>query len=534
MKLRLTRRGDYAVRAMVTLARPDTGQLTGAALAEATGIPVSYVPQVMSDLVRAGLVANRRGRAGGYRLARDADKVSLLEVVAASEGDSQPQQCVLRGGPCRGQTDGACDVHDAFYRAEQAVFASLSAVSLAEAAGGSPASPATDSRVERPQALVVAQLTALEEAVRAISGELDPDRVLQVIADRVRELVNARYAAIGIVGPDGPIERFITSGIDDETRARIGHLPQGLGLLGLIIREARSYRIGDIAAHPASYGFPPNHPPMTSFLGVPILARGVAVGRLYLTDKRMPAEFSSDDQSLVETFALHAGIAIEKARLHDQVQRLAIVDERDRISRDLHDSVIQAIYAETLALDDVPDMVVSDPGEAARRVDGAIDALHAVIRDIRNFIFGLRPVLLESGSLVEGLGNLASELRRSSAVDVTVTADAAGTQVSSLRLETVAELLAVTREALSNVARHARASHASVTVTEEPGELRVEITDDGRGFVRRGREPTRPPRAGEHARAHRGPRRTLLGHQRQRRHPYHHGRAIQDGWSRTR
>jgi signal transduction histidine kinase len=433
--------------------------------------------------VRAGLVANRRGRTGGYRLARGADQVSLLDIVEAAESHTQPRMCVLRGGPSRGQSDGVCDVHDAFYRAEQAVFASLSAVSLAEAAGGPPASDALDPPVERPPALVVAQLEALEEAVRAISGELDPDRVLQLIADRVRELVDAQYAAIGIVGADGLIERFITSGMDDETRTRIGHLPRGLGLLGLIIREGRSYRIPDIAAHPASYGFPPNHPPMTAFLGVPILARGVAVGRLYLTDKQGAAEFSSEDQALVETFALHAGIAIENARLHDQVQRLAIVDERDRISRDLHDSVIQAIYAETLVLDDVPDMVASDPDEAARRVDDAIDALHAVIRDIRNFIFGLRPVLLESGSLVEGLASLAVELRRSSGVEVTVTADAAGMLVSSLRLETVAELLAVTREALSNIARHAQASHASITVIEEPGQLLVEIVDDGRGFA---------------------------------------------------
>ena len=483
MKVRLTRRGDYAVRAMVTLARPGTRQLTGAALAEATGIPVSYVPQVMSNLVRAGLVANRRGRAGGYRLARDADRVSLLEVVEASDGDTQPRMCVLRGGPCRGQADGACDVHDAFYRAEQAAFASLAAVSLAEAAGGSPAADDPDPPAERPSHLVAAQLEALEEAVRAISVELDPDRVLQLIADRVRELVDAQYAAIGIVGADGQIERFITSGMDDETRARIGHLPLGLGLLGLIIHEGRSYRIADIGAHPASYGFPTNHPPMTTFLGTPILARGVPVGRLYLTNKQGAPEFRTEDQALVETFALHAGIAIENARLHDQVQRLAVVDERDRISRDLHDSVIQAIYAETLALDDVPDMVATDPDEAARRVDGAIDALHAVIRDIRNFIFGLRPVLLDSGSMIEGLGNLAAELRRSAGVEVTVTADAAGAQVSSLRLETVAELLAVTREALSNVARHAQASHASITVIEKRGELRVEIVDDGRGFA---------------------------------------------------
>jgi Rrf2 family protein len=130
MRLELTRRGDYAVRAMLALARPDAPQLTGAALADATAIPPGFVPQVMGDLVRAGLVANRRGRTGGYRLARPAAEVSLLDIVEAVEGDGRRRTCVLRGGPCR--RDGACDVHDAFFRAQEAVFGTLAGVSLAD------------------------------------------------------------------------------------------------------------------------------------------------------------------------------------------------------------------------------------------------------------------------------------------------------------------------------------------------------------------------------------------------------------------
>ena len=325
-----------------------------------------------------------------------------------------------------------------------------------------------------------AQLTALDQAVRGISGVLDVDRVLQLIADRVRDLVGAQYAAIGIVDPEGAIERFITSGISDEERARIGDLPRGRGLLGLIIREDRPYRIRDITRHPERYGFPPHHPEMHAFLGMPIRARGEVVGRLYLTNKIGATEFSEDDQALVEMFALHAGIAMESARLHDQVQRLAIVDERERISRDLHDSVIQAIYAQTLTLDDVPELLAEDPEEAARRVDGAIDALHAVIRDIRNFIFGLRPVLLEGGSLADGLRHLANELRRNGGVEVVVSVD--DSQEVDLPIEMVAEMLALTREALSNVARHAAASHASVRLVTDDEGVRLELADDGRGF----------------------------------------------------
>ena len=326
-------------------------------------------------------------------------------------------------------------------------------------------------------------LRALDAAVRGISGELDIDRVLQLIVDNVRTLVEAEYAALGIVDASGAIERFITSGMSDETRAAIGDIPRGRGLLGLIIRENRAFRIPRISAHPESYGFPPNHPPMDSFLGMPITNQGVPVGRLYLTNKRAADEFTELDEALVEMFALHAGIAIENARLHDQVRRLAVVDERERISRDLHDSVIQAIYAQTLALDDVPAMIETEPQEGARRVDEAIDALHAVIRDVRNFIFGLRPVLLESGDLADGLHHLGTELRRNGGVAVSIDVDERDAQaVAGLPIETVAELLAISREALSNVARHAGATACHVSLTTEGRTLRLEITDDGRGF----------------------------------------------------
>jgi signal transduction histidine kinase len=350
------------------------------------------------------------------------------------------------------------------------------------------------------------QLTALDAAVRGISSVLDVDRVLQLIVDRVRELVDAQYAALGIVDGDGAIERFITSGITEEQRRRIGDLPHGRGLLGLIIRENRSYRIADIATHPQSYGFPPNHPEMRSFLGLPIPAGTETVGRLYLTNKIGAAEFSVEDERLVEMFALHAGIAIANARLHDQVRRLAVVDERDRISRDLHDSVIQSIYAQTLSLDDVPDLVRDDPDEAAGRVDAAIDALNAVIRDIRNFIFGLRPVLLEAGTLTDGLRYLATELERNGGVDVEFDVADDGGIVGALRIELVAELLAVTRELLSNVARHGGASAATLRLRSDAEWLELEVSDNGRGFV-----ATEAPPGGHHGLANTRARAQGLG-----------------------
>ena len=183
----------------------------------------------------------------------------------------------------------------------------------------------------------VARLEALDEAIRAMTGVLAVDRVLQVIVDRVRTLTGARYAALGIQDASGAIEQFVTSGISRPDRARIGAPPQGHGILGLIIRENRTIRLEDLMADPRGVGFPPNHPEMHPFLGVPVVVRGRTIGNLYLTE-RAGGFTAEDDQRLVETFALHAGIAIENARLHEQVQRLAIVDERERIGKDLHDS----------------------------------------------------------------------------------------------------------------------------------------------------------------------------------------------------
>ena len=130
MRIELTRRGDYGVRAMLALARVSPEQITGSALADSTGVPTSLVPQVMGALVRAGLVSNRLGRRGGYRLAKPATRISLLQVVEAVEGDGRRRTCVLRGGPCR--SDGACDVHEAFFAAQEALFGSLASVSLAD------------------------------------------------------------------------------------------------------------------------------------------------------------------------------------------------------------------------------------------------------------------------------------------------------------------------------------------------------------------------------------------------------------------
>jgi signal transduction histidine kinase len=322
---------------------------------------------------------------------------------------------------------------------------------------------------------------ALDAAVRGIASLVPVDEVLQLIVDRVRPLVGAQYAALGIVDASGRIERFPTSGMDDSTREQIGALPQGHGMLGLIIRENRSFRVADINVDPRRHGFPRNHPPMTSFLGVPITVKGTTVGRLYLTNKLGASEFSEEDRSLVETFALHAGIAMENARLHEQLQRLAVVDERERISKDLHDGIIQNMYAVGLSLEDVPDLMDDDRAEAAARVERAIDSIHLSIQDIRNFIFGLRPGLLEGTSLVGGLAALIEEYRHNMIIDVELSIPEAVPEPPD---EVTGQLLGIVSESLSNVVRHSRATRASLELTapDDGATWQLRIEDNGVGF----------------------------------------------------
>ena len=327
----------------------------------------------------------------------------------------------------------------------------------------------------------IAGMASLDEATRGIAGVLSVEEVLQVIVDSVRELVRARYAALGIVDERGLIERFITSGVTAEERARIGSPPHGRGLLGLIIRESRSYRIADIATHPDSSGFPANHPPMRSFLGVPVTVKGRSVGNLYLTDKDSSSEFTAQDQRLIEMFALHAGIAIENARLHEQVQRLAVMDERDRIGKDLHDGIIQRIYGVGLSLEDVPDLMDEDRESAVARIDRAIDALNMAIRDIRTFIFGLQPDALDGADFVAGLSRLVAEFRVGAMIEIELEIrDAAG----ELSVDTRTQLLHIAREALSNAARHSGANHIAVLLDTDDEGLTLSVVDDGRGFER--------------------------------------------------
>jgi signal transduction histidine kinase len=487
----------------------------------------------------------------------------------------------------------------------------------------------------------------LLEAGLALSSERSLPAILQRIVELATQLTGARYGAIGVLGPNGGISQFIYTGITPEQRAAIGPLPVGKGILGALIEDARPLRLRDLRSDPRSAGFPPNHPPMRSFLGAPVTARGRVFGNIYLTEKQGADEFDAEDERALVVLAAQAGVAVEnanlyqelevrvrrldalhdisaaivqgeepdevvglvarharallradlaslavpshdrrqltvltadgaeaesiigevfptegsvsgdaitsgrlvalqdaavddrvaqpivrsgrfgpalfvplsargepfgtlllarrrgrepfeegevhlaelfagqaagvleQARLQRQVHRLETLEERERIARELHDGTVQALFTVGLGLQGTASLV-AEP-EAARRIQGAVEELDRVIRDLRNYIFGLEPGVLAQRPLDQALEELVEEFQDRSGVVAIAEIDPGA---AAALTQDAAEVVQLVREALSNVSRHAEAATCRVSLHRDPDAdvVRLEIDDDGRGF----------------------------------------------------
>ncbi|MDQ1680042.1 MAG: hypothetical protein QOI42_901 [Frankiaceae bacterium] len=500
-------------------------------------------------------------------------------------------------------------------------------------------------RVEGVAALAE-RLQSLLQAVVSIGSHLALDEVLTRIVATAAQLVDAEYAAMGVLDPTGEtLSQFVTHGIDETTAQKIGPLPRGHGMLGLLIRDPHVIRLTDLATHPASAGFPSHHPEMHTFLGVPVVVRGEAFGNLYLTEKRGGGPFTEADEHIVLALAAAAGLAVQNARLYEQAQRrqrwlqatsdvanrvlggastaevftvvvdvardlaeadvallalplpdgtlrvvaaagdsagdlasiviprdslsgrvsregvpfavadvrddpdiwpdllaptgagpaifvpvgastdaigtlilvraagsvtfdnevvllagsfagqaalalrlsaaaadreqLAILRDRDRIARDLHDLVIQRLFATGMALESSVRRI--EPPEAADRVRRAVDDLDATIKEIRSTIFALQvPAPLAGEGLRAAIAGVVTSASPALGFAPHLTFDGL---VDSIVPQPLAEqLVAVLREALSNVARHAHASRVDVTVSTDGDEVRLRVADDGIGL----------------------------------------------------
>ena len=331
-----------------------------------------------------------------------------------------------------------------------------------------------------------AALRAVTDAVLGLAGEPALEPVLERLVHAVRELVGARYAALGIPDEDGTgFDRFITSGMTDEQIEAIGPLPRTHGLLAAMLTDPEPYRTDDIRADPRFEWWPEAHPRMRSFLGVPLLFKGDIVGAFYLTDKE--GGFDDADVELVRGLAAHAAVVIENARLFEASRERSITEERSRLARDLHDALTQRLFSLNLTLEAAAATASgADPASTVEAIHRARELVDAALAELRTLIFELRPPALEADGLLGALRKHAALLSRAHAVPVTVTdvrpPGAPGPSPAGDR-----ELWRVAEEALSNALRHAAASAVTVEVSLEAdglggGRTVLSVTDDGVGF----------------------------------------------------
>ncbi|HZA75581.1 MAG TPA: GAF domain-containing sensor histidine kinase [Acidimicrobiales bacterium] len=330
-----------------------------------------------------------------------------------------------------------------------------------------------------------AVLAALSAAMRAVTLGSSLDRVLHQLAESARELVGARYAAIGLPEPEGDeFSRFITVGMSDELIGQLGPLPRTHGLLDAMLTDPSPFRTDDITKDPRFRGWwPAAHPQMRSFLGVPIVSAGDIIGAFYLTDKRGEAGFSAADESAVVLLASHAAIAIDQARLFEDSRELALVQERGRLARELHDAMSQSLFSLQLSAETAGRLLERNPAGAAEQLAAVRALAGRVAAELRTTVEGLRPADLERDGLVATLDTQLTVAGR--AHDVPVELEAG--ELPELDPDDEHQILRIAQEAVTNALHHADAKRVRVTLGAEAGPdgnkaLVLRVGDDGRGF----------------------------------------------------
>jgi signal transduction histidine kinase len=320
---------------------------------------------------------------------------------------------------------------------------------------------------------------ALSDVVLAIAAEHEVEPVLQRLVHSARELSGARYAALGIPDGEGAFASFITSGMSDELIEAMGPLPRTHGMLGAMLESPEPHLTDDITADPRFRGWWPRaHPKMRSFLGVPIVTRGEILGAVYLTEKEDGSMFSFDDQKLIQLLAAHAAIAIENARLYQRSRELSIVEERNRLARELHDSVTQRLFGVKLAAESAATLLERDPSKAAVEIARVGELARGAMEELRAVVFELRPGSLEAEGLATVLRKHVDVLRRVSGVAIELKA----CDVPRLAPGVAAQVLRIAQEALGNALRHAAAKRITVKLGGDGARLFLKVIDDGCGF----------------------------------------------------
>jgi signal transduction histidine kinase len=321
------------------------------------------------------------------------------------------------------------------------------------------------------------RIAGLVEGAASVAGQVELAGILRSTVEFAKEITDAKYGALGVIGEHGGLVEFITAGIDDETAREIGAPPRGAGVLGMITSVGKTVRVDDVSAHPVAAGFPDAHPPMESFLGVPIKVGDTVFGNLYLTDKE--GGFTEEDEILIEFLAVTAGSAVSTLRLQDRLRRAALLEDRERIARDLHDSIIQDLFAVGLNLQAAAAQVAANPESVRAKIDASIDQLDESIAALRRYIFDLRPPVWARPDLRQALADLVGQLsapyRASVSLEVSCPGDLVPRHIAD-------ELIATVKEALSNALRHSQGDTIEVRVGCGASQAVMMVSDNGVGF----------------------------------------------------
>lgn len=319
------------------------------------------------------------------------------------------------------------------------------------------------------------RVRSLANAVASLVSVVDLEELLRRVVESACEATGARYGALGVIGSHKTLVEFVHRGIGEEKVREIGHLPEGRGVLGTLIRESRSIRLEDLSDHPDSVGFPEGHPAMKSFLGVPVGSAKSVFGNLYLTEKE--GGFDDDDMVVVEALAAVAAAAVETTRLRRRLENVAVQEDRQRIGRDLHDSIIQDLFGTGLQLQGLA-MGTSDEGirlgldEASERIDMTIEALRGIVANLNR----VGSEVFFADVLRDQIGRLSSPY----GVPVRVIVVPAGLRLEPAHTEKIMPFIV---EAVSNSLRHSGSDSVEVHVEMLGERLLISVADQGKGFV---------------------------------------------------
>ncbi len=338
------------------------------------------------------------------------------------------------------------------------------------------------------------QINAMSSAVLAVSRHREVHEVLQTIVGSARQLIGARYAALGVPDDHGGFAQFVVDGVSDEQWKAIGPLPRQHGILGVMLQEATTQRLDDLRRHPSFEGWPKAHPEMTDFLGMPIVDDGEVLGAIFLANKNHAGPdpgpgFSADDEDLLRTLAAHAALALSNARLHERSRELTIAGERARIAHELHDAVSQKLFSLRLTAQAAAALVDRDPARAKEELRQVAALAAEAADELRAVVVELRPAALEEDGLAAALRSQVEVLDRAHSARTTF----AGRLARALPAAQEEAVLRVAQEALHNALRHSGAERVEVELTSCGKGAVLLVRDDGAGF-----DPSAVRRSGRH------------------------------------